>query len=71
MTIQTLKTDISAATLAFNQLNRRHYWVNKATPDGYKYRLMRPKTEAKLVALAERIARLHRFLSIMRARTKL
>lgn len=62
MTVASLRTDIAKAQADFDRLNSRHWWSGA-------YTALPARTEKRIIALAERLARLHRFHGWLASKT--
>ena len=67
-----ISLDIARTSRAFRRLNRRR-WAGRRDYRRHNqrtYRLLKPTAEARLVAMAERLARLYRFQGWVWARNR-
>lgn len=69
-TTETLRREIDVARAEFRQLNRKH-WHRKRGTDTVRYYALDDATERRIGDLADTLARLRRFESLLRVREDL
>ncbi len=72
MSTETLRREIDVARAEFRQLNRKHWHRKRGTDtDTVRYYALDDATERRIGDLADTLARLRRFESLMRVREDL